>query len=175
MVRERGLEPPPLTGPDPKSGASAISPLARRLFRTIYVVNRSWSLYSLQNWRHATQPQAIMALNPTHAVTDTPSSDNRKHPIRNLWRRNGSFVARKNVRWVPMAAQTVAEAQEEFRKLLVERSENGLRHIGRSPTNGPIGTSFRDERSSSEVPSCIGGSRHESEKADSFRSHRMTH
>ena len=28
MVRERGLEPPPLTGPDPKSGASAISPLA---------------------------------------------------------------------------------------------------------------------------------------------------
>jgi hypothetical protein len=30
VVRERGLEPPPLTGPDPKSGASAISPLARR-------------------------------------------------------------------------------------------------------------------------------------------------
>ena len=29
MVRERGLEPPPLTGPDPKSGASAISPLAQ--------------------------------------------------------------------------------------------------------------------------------------------------
>ena len=29
LVRERGLEPPPLTGPDPKSGASAISPLAR--------------------------------------------------------------------------------------------------------------------------------------------------
>src|SRR5712672_1967907 len=30
MVRERGLEPPPLAGPDPKSGVSAISPLARR-------------------------------------------------------------------------------------------------------------------------------------------------
>ncbi len=29
MVRERGLEPPPLTGPDPKSGVSAISPLAQ--------------------------------------------------------------------------------------------------------------------------------------------------
>ena len=28
MVRERGLEPPPLAGPDPKSGVSAISPLA---------------------------------------------------------------------------------------------------------------------------------------------------
>jgi hypothetical protein len=30
MVRERGLEPPPLAGPDPKSGVSAISPLAQR-------------------------------------------------------------------------------------------------------------------------------------------------
>jgi hypothetical protein len=30
MVRERGLEPPPLTGPDPKSGVSAISPLAQQ-------------------------------------------------------------------------------------------------------------------------------------------------
>jgi site-specific DNA recombinase len=29
LVRERGLEPPPLAGPDPKSGVSAISPLAR--------------------------------------------------------------------------------------------------------------------------------------------------
>jgi site-specific DNA recombinase len=28
VVRERGLEPPPLAGPDPKSGVSAISPLA---------------------------------------------------------------------------------------------------------------------------------------------------
>ena len=30
MVRERGLEPPPLSGPDPKSGVSAIPPLAQR-------------------------------------------------------------------------------------------------------------------------------------------------
>lgn len=29
MVRERGLEPPHLAAPDPKSGASAISPLPR--------------------------------------------------------------------------------------------------------------------------------------------------
>ena len=29
VVRERGLEPPPLAGPDPKSGVSAISPLAQ--------------------------------------------------------------------------------------------------------------------------------------------------
>jgi hypothetical protein len=30
LMRERGLEPPPLSGPDPKSGVSAISPLAPR-------------------------------------------------------------------------------------------------------------------------------------------------
>ena len=30
LVRERGLEPPPLSGPDPKSGVSAIPPLAPR-------------------------------------------------------------------------------------------------------------------------------------------------
>ena len=33
MVRERGLEPPPLAGPDPKSGVSAISPLAQPVTR----------------------------------------------------------------------------------------------------------------------------------------------
>lgn len=68
--------------------------------------------------------------------------DNRKHSIRGLWRRNGKFLARisvedeagrKDVRWVPLAAKTAAEAQEEFRKLMVERSERRLRHIGRSP------------------------------------------
>ena len=68
--------------------------------------------------------------------------DNRKHPVRGLWRRNGSFVARisiedtagrKNVRWVPLAAKSAAEAQDEFRKLLVERTENRLRHVGLSP------------------------------------------
>ncbi|MCD6051439.1 MAG: hypothetical protein K0Q55_2843 [Verrucomicrobia bacterium] len=35
MVREKGLEPSPLTGPDPKSGASAISPLAHPLGRKV--------------------------------------------------------------------------------------------------------------------------------------------
>ena len=58
--------------------------------------------------------------------------DNRKHAIRGLWRRNGSFVARitveddagrKAVKWVPLNAETAAAAQEEFRTLLVERSE----------------------------------------------------
>ncbi|HNQ90943.1 MAG TPA: tyrosine-type recombinase/integrase [Verrucomicrobiota bacterium] len=72
----------------------------------------------------------------------TKALDNRKHAIRGLWRRNGKFVARitveddagrKPVKWVPLEAQTVAEAQEEFRKLLVERSENRLRHIGQCP------------------------------------------
>ena len=68
--------------------------------------------------------------------------DNRKYAIRGLWRRNGKFVARitveddagrKAVKWVPLKAETAAVAQEEFRTLLVERSEDRLRHIGRCP------------------------------------------
>jgi len=68
--------------------------------------------------------------------------DNRKHAVRGLWRRNGKFVARitveddagrKAVKWVPLEAETTAEAQEEFRTLLVERGEDRLRHIGRCP------------------------------------------
>lgn len=69
--------------------------------------------------------------------------DNRKHPIRGLWKRNGSFYARltvedesgrKNLSWAPLAAKSVAEAQSQFRTLLNEREENRLRHIGQSPT-----------------------------------------
>src|SRR5271168_1835501 len=69
--------------------------------------------------------------------------DNRKFPIRGLWRRNGNFKARitvedeagrKSVRWVSLEAGTAAEAQKEFRELMVERSENRLRQIGLSPT-----------------------------------------
>jgi integrase len=68
--------------------------------------------------------------------------DNRKHAIRGLWRRNGKFVARitveddagrKAVKWVPLEATTPAEAKQELDKLVVERSENRLRHIGRGP------------------------------------------
>ena len=68
--------------------------------------------------------------------------DNRKHAIRGLWRRNGKFVARitieddagrKAVKWVPLEAASAAEAQEEFRTLLVERDEDRLRHTGRCP------------------------------------------
>jgi len=68
--------------------------------------------------------------------------DNRKHAIRGLWRRNGKFVARitveddagrKAVKWVPLEATSAAEAKQELDKLVVERSENRLRHIGRGP------------------------------------------
>ena len=36
MVRARGLEPPILAEPDPKSGVSAIPPRAHRLFTGTY-------------------------------------------------------------------------------------------------------------------------------------------
>src|SRR5262245_33942889 len=97
-------------------------------------------------------------MNPTAAQRKTVSRsssrrhrytkvlDNRKHPIRGLWRRNGNFVARitveddagrKSMKWIPLdEAHSAAEAQEEFRKLLVERGENRLRHVGRCPQFG---------------------------------------
>jgi hypothetical protein len=69
--------------------------------------------------------------------------DNRKHPIRGLWRRNGSFYARltleddcgrKSVKRVPLEqAATASDAKDELGKLLVERDENRLRPIGLSP------------------------------------------
>jgi hypothetical protein len=42
-------------------------------------------------------------------------------------------VGRKTVKWVPLEAGTVAEAQKEFRTLHVERSEDRLRHIDLCP------------------------------------------
>jgi hypothetical protein len=69
--------------------------------------------------------------------------DNRKHPIRGLWRRGEKFLARitveddagrKTVKWVPLKATTSGAAQDEFRTVLVERKENRLRHIGKTPT-----------------------------------------
>jgi integrase len=77
--------------------------------------------------------------------------DNRKHPIRGLWRRNGSFVARlkveqpdgqKELKWVKLNATTTAEAVEEMKTLHVERRENRLRHIGRAPKLADIITGY---------------------------------
>lgn len=71
--------------------------------------------------------------------------DARKHAIRGLWRRNSKFIARitveadsgkKAVKWVPLEASTAAEGQEQLRKLLVERKEHRLPHIGRCPKFG---------------------------------------
>jgi len=69
--------------------------------------------------------------------------DARKSPIRHLWIRNGTHFARvttedqtggKKLQWVRLAGSTAAEAQKEVHKLLVEREQNQLPHIGRSPT-----------------------------------------
>src|SRR4051812_40996120 len=69
--------------------------------------------------------------------------DARKHAVRHLYRRNGAFYARlkvedarglKKMAWVPLSVTTVAQAQEETRRLLVERADQSLRHIGTTPT-----------------------------------------
>ena len=91
--------------------------------------------------RSATQ-SSVGASSSSRRYRYTKVLDNRKHPIRGLWKRNGSFVARitveddaglKAVKWVPLEAATAAEAKQELDKLVVERSENRLRHIGRGP------------------------------------------
>jgi integrase len=92
--------------------------------------------------RNATPSRDGVRSNSSRRHKYTKVLDNRKHPIRGLWRRNGKFLARitvedesgkKEVRWVPLAAKSAAEAQDEFRTVMVERKENRLRHIGRSP------------------------------------------
>lgn len=71
--------------------------------------------------------------------TYTKLNDARKRPVRHLYRRNGSFYARlrveddqgrKKLAWVPLEVGTVAQGQDEVRRLLVERADNTLRHIG---------------------------------------------
>src|SRR3989442_15121794 len=68
--------------------------------------------------------------------------DNRKHAIRGLWRRNGSFVARitveddagrKAVKWVPLNAETAAAGQKGFRNLLGGGSGDRRRPVGPGP------------------------------------------
>jgi integrase len=95
--------------------------------------------------RNATPRSDSRVKSNSRRYSYTKVLDNRKHPIRGLWRRNGKFLARitieddagrKNAKWVSLDAKSAAEAQEEFRKLLVERSQNQLRHIGRAPTFG---------------------------------------
>jgi integrase len=90
----------------------------------------------------ATECNQIGSTSRSRRYRYTKVLDNRKHAIRGLWRRNGKFVARitveddagrKAVKWMPLEAGTVAEAQESFRTLLVERNEDRLRHVGRSP------------------------------------------
>jgi integrase len=92
--------------------------------------------------RTATPGNQSVSSSSSRRYKYTKVLDNRKHAIRGLWRRHGNFVARitveddagrKKVKWVPLNADTTAAAQEEFRTLLVERSEDRLRHIGRCP------------------------------------------
>jgi hypothetical protein len=75
-------------------------------------------------------------------VPFTKVLDGRKHPVRGRWRRGARYYARlavedaagnKQARRIPLDAATDAQAVQELRKLMVEASENRLRHIGRTP------------------------------------------
>ena len=58
-------------------------------------------------------------------------------------------MGRKSLKWVPLEAETAAEAQEEFRSLLVERSENRLRPIGLSPLLRDYGSVYLERQATS--------------------------
>ena len=68
--------------------------------------------------RSATQRATVSSSNSCR-YKYTKVRDNRKHPIRGLWRRNGKFLARitvaddagrKVVKWIPLEAVTIGEA-----------------------------------------------------------------
>ncbi len=69
--------------------------------------------------------------------------DSRKRRMRGLWQRNGKYYAnlsvaddlgRKTSKWVALAAVTLTQAIEDYRRLQVEKEENRLRPIGLKPT-----------------------------------------
>src|SRR5881409_3671779 len=108
--------------------------------------------------RTATQSKRVASSSSRrHRYTNV--RDNRKHPVRGLWRRNGTYLARitaeddegrKSVKWVPLAeATTDAEAVVEFRKLLTERAENRLRPIGLSPLFKDCAQTYLERQSTS--------------------------
>jgi integrase len=76
----------------------------------------------------------------------TRAYDDRKRPIRGLWVRNGRYYAqltvadlqsgKKNVRRVPLSAETAASAKKEMEKLRVRREENTLPVLRRTPKFG---------------------------------------
>lgn len=84
-----------------------------------------------------------------HAATFSKVVDGRKQPIRGLWQRGARFYAQlkfedaatgeKKTRRVPLAdkdgnaVQTVAEAREAFERLKVQRTDNTLPVLKRTP------------------------------------------
>ena len=160
MVRERGLEPPPLAGPDPKSGVSAISPLAqlnkqrnvRRNQRVcIDLCHLLCHYYGMQAkaiisdlTERFNSPQNSVSKHVHQASKYQKVLDGRKRPIRGLWIRGSLYYARismedpgtgkKEVRRVPLGnVKTVAQAQSELRRLVTKRENNALPILKRTP------------------------------------------
>jgi hypothetical protein len=91
----------------------------------------------------ASRPSIIVRRNSHSRYQYKKVLNGRKQPIRGLWERNGTFVARiametdggdKENRWVPLAgAETVAQAQEQLKTLHVDRTRNDLPVLKRTP------------------------------------------
>ncbi len=87
---------------------------------------------------HLTQCVTSVTILPKMKNTFKKVQDNRGQPIRALWIRNERFYARiaidRALKWIPLEANTPAEAKRALDKLQIERAENSLRHIGKCPT-----------------------------------------
>lgn len=100
--------------------------------------------------RHATESSQEEAnQSQSHAATFAKALDGRKQPIRGLWVRNGRYYARlvienavtgiKKVKRVPLMdkeqkpVQTVAQAVAELKRLQVQRTDDTLPTLGRTP------------------------------------------
>jgi integrase len=91
----------------------------------------------------ASKPSIVVRRNSHSRYQYKKVFNGRKQPIRGLWERNGTFVARiametdggdKENRWVPLAgAETVAQAQEQLKTLHVDRTRNDLPVLKRTP------------------------------------------
>ena len=160
MVRARGLEPPILAEPDPKSGVSAIPPRAQPLFASTYNGYGTSELTLCHFLCHfsgmqdnampcdggttANGDKTVVSKQTHAAVPYQKAVDGRKRPIRGLWIRGSRYYARiavedfntgrKQVRRVPLdGADSVAQAVAQMRRLLTRREDNALPVLKRTP------------------------------------------
>ena len=150
-VPRKGLEPLPISGPDPKSGASAISPPWRLLFSAWQERLTSLSgkclllpcytpCYCFAVKRGATQSDEQRRKN--HGGSFLPVFDSRKRKIPGLWTRDSRYYAQIRVdlgngrtapRRLALEADNLDEAKGEMERKRTENRDGKLPKTGHCP------------------------------------------